>query len=52
MSFNNAFIDLDKSGFTLISGENNCAEDNSKSQGSNCENYHCDHYLTLEPKED
>ena len=34
MSFNNAFIDLDKSGFTLISGENNCAEDNSKSNGS------------------
>ena len=26
--------------------------DNSKSQGGNCENYHCDHYLTLAPKED
>lgn len=27
-------------------------EDKTKSQGSHCENYHCDHYLTLEPKED
>ena len=28
------------------------AEDSAKSQGSHCENYHCDHYLTLAPKED
>ena len=34
MSFENSFIELDKSGFTLISGENNCTEDNSKSNGS------------------
>lgn len=26
--------------------------DSQDSQGSNCENYSCDHYLTLEPKED
>ena len=24
----------------------------TKSNGGDCENYHCDHYLTLEPKED
>ena len=28
------------------------ADDKTASQGSNCENYHCDHYLTLAPKED
>ncbi len=27
-------------------------EDKRKDNGGNCENYHCDHYLTLEPKED
>lgn len=27
-------------------------EDKMKDNGGNCENYHCDHYLTLEPKED
>ena len=26
--------------------------DKTKDNGGNCENYHCDHYLTLEPKED
>ena len=26
--------------------------DNRVSQGGNCENFHLDHYLTLEPKED
>lgn len=26
--------------------------DRTNSQGGNCENYHCDHNLTLEPKED
>ena len=28
------------------------AQDDSKGNGGDCENYHCDHYLTLEPKED
>lgn len=28
------------------------AQDESKGNGGDCENYHCDHYLTLEPKED
>ena len=27
-------------------------KDESKSNGGNVENYHCDHHLTLEPKED
>ena len=27
-------------------------KDERKDNGGNCENYHCDHYLTLEPKED
>lgn len=27
-------------------------QDESIGNGGDCENYHCDHYLTLEPKED
>lgn len=27
-------------------------KDDSKGNGGDCENYHCNHYLTLEPKED
>lgn len=27
-------------------------KDNTQDNGGDCENYHCDHYLTLEPKED
>lgn len=27
-------------------------EDNRKDNNGNCENYHCDHYLILKPKED
>ena len=27
-------------------------QDKSIGNGGDCENYHCDHYLTLEPKED
>ena len=28
------------------------AKDDTKDNGGDCENYHCDHTLTLEPKED